>query len=248
MKRLVQSTLNRFGYRLARVQPFQPPKPPAASLDRCFSALKRLGFAPKRIIDVGANHGNWTRVALDIFPDAHYTLVEPQDHLKVYVQDLVERGCKIEWINAGASDEPGTLQFGISYRDDSSSFLLGENPVDGGKTISVRVTTLNEIVAMSGAPAPEMVKIDAEGFDMKVLAGASDLFGKTEVFFVEAAVCSPGFENTLLRVVSTMDQAGYRLVDFTDLNRSPKNDLLWLCEAAFVRKGSQLFAGVTQYE
>ena len=29
------------------------------------------------------------------------------------------------------------------------------------------------------------MKIDAEGFDVKVLAGASELFGQTEVFLVE---------------------------------------------------------------
>jgi hypothetical protein len=29
---------------------------------------------------------------------------------------------------------------------------------------------------------PDMVKIDAEGLDLKVLAGGSNLLGKTEVF------------------------------------------------------------------
>jgi FkbM family methyltransferase len=40
--------------------------------------------------------------------------------------------------------------------------------------------TLNKLVASSDAGLPEMVKIDAEGFDLKVLAGASDLLAKTD--------------------------------------------------------------------
>lgn len=48
--------------------------------------------------------------------------------------------------------------------------------------------TLNEIVATSGAPLPEMVKIDGEDFDLKVLAGASDLLGKTDIVFVDVGV------------------------------------------------------------
>jgi FkbM family methyltransferase len=48
--------------------------------------------------------------------------------------------------------------------------------------------TLNEIVASSNAPFPEKVKVDVEGFDLKVLAGASELLGKTDIFLVEAAV------------------------------------------------------------
>ena len=55
--------------------------------------------------------------------------------------------------------------------------------------------TLNEIVSSAGVPLPEIVKIDAEGFDLKVLAGASDLLGKTDVFFVEVTICCPGHEN-----------------------------------------------------
>ena len=51
-----------------------------------------MGFAPKHIIDVGANRGLWTRTALQYFPDAHYTLIEPQDHLKTHIQDLLDRG------------------------------------------------------------------------------------------------------------------------------------------------------------
>ncbi len=84
------------------------------------------------------------------------------------------------------------LPFTIATRDDSSTLSLSEQEAaDAGlRRVPVEVKTLNEIVAASGLPFPEMVKIDAEGFDLKVLAGASELFGKTEVFLVEAAVCS----------------------------------------------------------
>jgi hypothetical protein len=41
-----------------------------------------------------------------------------------------------------------------------------------------------------------MVKIDAEGFDLKVLEGASDLLGRTDIFLVEVAICCAELENT----------------------------------------------------
>jgi FkbM family methyltransferase len=186
-------------------------------------------------------------MALTFFPDAQYTLVEPQDHLKSNIQDLLDRGCKITWINAGVADHSGTLPFTISYRDDSSSFAPA--PVDAAAPrISVRVMTLNEIVSAASAPRPEMVKIDAEGFDLKVLTGASDLLGKTEIFFVEVTICSPNYENTIARVIHRMDEAGYKVVDITDINRSTKYGILWLCELAFLRINSSLFDTVTSYE
>ena len=224
--------------------------PPAYGLNSFFPLLKRLGFAPRHIIDIGANHGNWTRVALNFFPDAHYTLVEPQDDLKTNIQDLIDQGYKLRWINAGAGDKPGNLLFTIAHRDDSSSFVPTSRDAQAASLpqVPVAVRTLNEIVASSSSPAPEMVKIDAEGFDLKVLAGASDLFGKTDIFLIEAAVCAPLCENTMLEVVRRMAEAGYRLMDITDLNRSPKYGVLWVCELAFIRNGSPLLNGATSYD
>src|SRR6201999_3483658 len=189
-----------------------------------FGALKKAGFSPRHILDVGANHGLWTRQAMVFFPDAQYTLVEPQDELKRDVEDLVRSGRKIEWINAAAGDRAGTMAFTIAERDDSSSLNMseGEARAAGLRQVPMTVRTLNEIVSASGKGCPEMVKIDAEGFDLKVLAGATELLGKTEVFLVEAAVCS-GYENSVARVVEFMDAAGYRMMDITDMNRSPKH-------------------------
>jgi FkbM family methyltransferase len=246
MKWFVQSLLKPFGLRLTRVNGQSEQK---LGLDCLFSVLKKFGFAPKHILDVGANHGNWTRKALDYFPEASYTLVEPQDHLKQYVQDLVNRGCKIQWIHGGAGDQPGIFPFTISHRDDSSTFTPALQPSSAtNPRVSVQVRTLNEIVCNSGLPVPDMVKIDAEGFDLKVLAGASELFGKTDIFLVEATVCCTDYQNTVLDVIQFMAHAGYHVIDITELNRSPRDNVLWLCELAFLRNGSLLLNSATSYE
>jgi hypothetical protein len=49
-----------------------------------FTTIIKMGFSAKHIIDVGANHGSWTRDALRYFPDANFTLLEPQNWLKNY--------------------------------------------------------------------------------------------------------------------------------------------------------------------
>jgi len=246
MKPLVQALLGKFGFRLVRIS-----EGPQASkgLNPFFALLKKLGFAPKHIMDVGANRGTWTREAIKYFPEAQYTLVEPQDHLKGHIQDLIAAGYRIRWINAGAGDKAGALPFTISYRDDSSSFALTEEQANaaGLRQTRIEVRTLDEIAGSSEAPPPEMIKIDAEGFDLKVLEGANGLFGKTDIFLVEAAVCC-GYENSVSEVIRRMAGAGYRLLDITDLNRSPRHGVLWLCELAFLRNGCALLAGVRSYE
>lgn len=247
MTHFIQSVLGRLGYRIARIE-----DGPRANkgLDPFFALLKRFGFAPKHILDIGANRGLWTREAIKYFPEARYTLVEPQEGLKAHIQDLVDAGYKIQWINAGASDRTGTLLFTLNDRDDSSTFALTEEQARaaGFQQIHVPVKTANEIAAVAGGELPEVVKIDAEGLDLKVLAGASDLLGKTDVFLVEAVVCAWGYENTAERVIRFMAEAGYRLIDITDYNRSPRHGVLWVCEFAFLRNGSRLLEGAVSYE
>ena len=218
------------------------------ALEDFFVSLKKLGFAPKHIVDVGANHGVWTRTAIKYFPDAEYTLVEPQDQLKIHIQHLQDEGHKINWINAGAADKSGSMVLNVGFRDDQSSFVAsgGDGPKAGEKQITVTVKTLNEIAA-DGGFIPDMVKIDAEGFDLKVLAGASELFGKTDIFLVEAMI-SGNYENTLAAIMKFMVDAGYHLIDMTTPKRHTDFSFLWLGEFAFLRNGSHLLDVVDHSE
>ena len=246
VRALIQSLLRPFGLRLSRLRSERGPDYGASVL---FSSLKRFGFSPRVVLDVGANHGNWTRAAIKYFPEAQYVLIEPQDHLKVYVRDLIDSGYDIRWIHAGVADQSCMLPFYVAGRDDSSTFLPPGNrsQTKAPSEIMVPVETLDVILSKYNLPVPDMVKIDAEGFDLKVMRAASSLIGKTEVFLLEAGVLCP-FENSVARVVSTMADFGYRLVDITELNRSPKHGALWLTELAFLRSSSSLLTSVTSYE
>jgi len=248
VKKLIHFSLRKLGYRVVKIE--DGPRP-SEGLDPFFMLLRRFGFTPNHILDIGANRGLWTREALKFFPEARYTLVEPQDYLKAHIQDLLDGGAKIRWINAGASDRSGTLPFTITNSDGSCSFAYSEEQAGaaGFQQMSVPVKMVNEIAASVGGDLPEMVKIDAEGFDLRVLAGASDLLGKTDIFLVEAVLRGGGgYENTVAEVIEFMANAGYRLLDITDLNRSPKHGVLWLCELAFLRNGSTLLDAASSYE
>lgn len=253
MKRFVQSVLEKFGYRLVRLETLLEKAPENrvnSPLECFFLALHNLGFQPKHIVDVGANHGSWTRSALVFFPECAFTLIEPQSHLKSHIADLLLTNSNLEWITAGVGDRHATLKFTVCDRNDSSNFRFSseEATAQGYQQIEVEVFTLNEIVSNSKFPFPDMVKIDTEGFDLKVIAGASNLIGKTEIFLLESAICAKGIENTLAKNVMIMDRLGYVPFDITDLNRSPKDGVMWLCEMAFIQRNSPLLAKLISYE
>jgi hypothetical protein len=108
----------------------------------------------------------------------------------------------------------------------------------------MQVWSLDDLLAKYDLPVPELVKIDAEGFDRKVMQGANTLIGKTDVFLLEACVLSP-CENSVASVEQFMAEHGYRLIDITDINRSPKDNVLWLTELVFLRNGNSLLSAAT---
>src|SRR5690606_3109473 len=197
---------------------------------------------------VGANRGGWTRSVAQYYPSAEYLLVEPQLHLEHEIRDLRDRGLRIHWAPVGVSDIAGNLAFSVAPNDTASSFVpdAAIAAAHGLPRTMVEVRTLNQLVTTHLSGVPELVKIDAEGYDLKALAGASDLVGKTEVIFVEAGVCAPLIENDMARVLAWMKDAGYRLFDITDINRRRADGLLWLCELAFIRCESPLFERLRQ--
>ncbi len=204
-----------------------------------FNNLKATGFNPKHIVDVGANHGTWTREALVAFPMAQYTLVEPQFWMKDSISDLLETNSNISFNAVGAGKLSGTSKFTIVDRDDSCSFSYSEKEAKekGYKQIEVPVITLNQLIKDQHLPVPDIIKIDAEGLDIEVLEGANDFFGKTEVFMVEAGVANTLISNSFLALINLMDKNGYRLFEITDMNRPFVPEVLWLVELVFVKKG-----------
>lgn len=212
-------------------------------LETLFENIKTMGFSPKHIIDVGANHGAWTRETLKHFPNAYYTLLEPQKWLQTSFQDLLNTNSKIEVHAVGAGAETGSFLFTLVNRDDSCSFRYTKEEAEkeGFKQIEIPVVTLNKLVSkMPNVPVPDLIKIDAEGLDIEVLKGADTLFGKTEVFMVEASVNCKMFDNSVMNMINFMDQKGYTLFEITDLNRPFVPNVLWLVELVFVKKGGVL--------
>jgi len=204
-----------------------------------FKNLKSKGFIPKHILDIGANHGTWTREVIEIFPNAQYSLIEPQYWLEKSSLDLQKKHL-VKFYPIGMGDRNENLTFTIHERDDSSSFRFSDTEGEklGYRTIKTQMLTIDSFLKENSLPVPEIIKIDAEGLDLEVLKGAESTFGITDVFLVEASVHQKEFPNTILRVTEFMNEKGYEIFDFTDLNRPFGNQLLWLVEILFIKNNS----------
>jgi|GEM_PF-1156790 len=241
-----------------RVQLFFTSSPPAkaspltdgshARTDPFFDSLVRRGYMPRHIVDVGANRGNWTRTATKYFPDAHYSMFEPQEKMREEVRDLL-RHPNVEFHCIGAGPVNSTMRLTQHERDDSHTFALSEQQAQdfGFSQVEIPVVSLDEFFAKRSLPKVDILKIDAEGWDLEVLKGAIKTAAQADIVLLEASVLNPVFTNTVEEVICAMSQLGMVLFDITDLNRTEKHGALWLVELAFVKKGGDLRKGIKSY-
>lgn len=136
----------------------------------------------------------------------------------------------------GCGNVPGVIQFQISKSRDSSTFVKAEMSAgfEIEQEVPVRVDSIDNILRERGYRIPDVIKIDAEGFDLKVLQGARSCHGKTRLIFIECHAEGSGYENTLSRVIREMDALDYVPMEISGLSRGGGHQRFLFCEMAFV--------------
>lgn len=107
IKKVSKLLLKNLGYTLSKVNTIKIVDTNGKNylLSNFYNTLKKINFEPKHIVDIGANHGTWSREALQYFPDAYYTLLEPQEWLKESFQDILETNPKVQFYPVGAGEK-----------------------------------------------------------------------------------------------------------------------------------------------
>ena len=125
--------------------------------------------------DIGANYGNRVEAFLQL--NAHIIAVEPQQTCVNFLKEKYKNNNVIV-VDKGVADIETTLDYYVSEAEMLSSFSkrwidsVKENRFNDVKWLGVEqkaVTTLERLIADFGKPV--FIKIDVEGFELKVLKG-----------------------------------------------------------------------------
>jgi FkbM family methyltransferase len=129
-------------------------------------------------IDVGANVGAWTLafaaksakpawgIAFEPSPVAFDTLLKTVNSIPS------QHECKIEVVPKALADVSGQMTFYAEPNAGETSSFLGAHSNSAASGVKVSIGTLDEELAIRSIERVDMVKIDAEGYDCKVLRGA----------------------------------------------------------------------------
>lgn len=168
------------------------------------------------VIDVGANLGIWSLMfAARMALPGRFVLFEPNPDTAVALRKLSwpAQVARIDILEKAAADAPGTAEFFAEALYGETSSLVSGHSNRGAKTVTVPVTTLDEEMAALDIDRVDMLKIDAEGYDMKVLAGARRLLETQAVGAVQFEYNTPWAQagSTLSFAFRYLQDKGYRV-------------------------------------
>jgi FkbM family methyltransferase len=230
-KRWGKQRLRRMGFEVTRLDAGGPRR----SLPEVLAHARRVGVAPRTVIDVGVAAG--TSELYDAFAHAELLLVEPMAEWRAQLEALgATRRVHVETVAAGR--EPGETEFFV-HRVPACSSMLGRRGTEADvERRTVPVVPLDDLVARHGFEGPFVLKVDVEGAELEVLAGAARVLADAqlvllEVSFFELVEGGAQFAD----VVCAMRDLGWAAYEIYNGHVRPLDGALAQVDMAFVPAG-----------
>ena len=150
------------------------------------------------VVDVGAHAGLFSAFALERAPGASALLIEPEAAMRSVIErNLVGRDHQL--VTAAVADVAGEATF---YRAESSqeSSLVQATIRSRSEPVTVPTVTLDELCA--DLPAIDVLKIDVQGAEDRVLGGGQTL-PKVRTLLIEISMADPAPHLVLAELVAT---------------------------------------------
>jgi FkbM family methyltransferase len=201
----------------------------------------------RTVLDVGANEGQFIKVARALFPHASVLAFEPNPHLIPTLESLLASSGSGAILPLACGRESAVTPLYLTKFSPSASLLqptdlrIPDFPVaEIGETIQVKVERLDDVVRSSElARSPYLLKIDVQGFELEVLQGAIGILPEVRVVVCEVNAADfyagqAGFEQIYL----FMREHGFKLVDIGEPIRARATAEVLYFDVAFLKSAA----------
>lgn len=160
-------------------------------------------YKPNRILDIGANKGQFCDAIKNIWPLAHITSIEAGEK---YRPHLEKKANQVHIAVLGDSNRPITMSL-IETKPGKGGYSKGSNIFGHGTHQHQRqMQTLDEFVDADY----DFIKQDVQGAELLVIKGAPHIFAQADMVLNEVSVdAQPSGEPSLEQMNSVMQQIGF---------------------------------------
>lgn len=151
------------------------------------------------VFDVGAHIGQTAERLLEEFPNAVVYSFEPQSESFAELCELARASDRIRATNAAVGDAEGEAEFFVNRFSQTSSllktadgarqYLVSAEQMDLHSARTVRVLTLDRFCGGQGIERIDLLKIDSQGYELRVLEGARSMLQEARIPLIYLEVC-----------------------------------------------------------
>jgi FkbM family methyltransferase len=187
------------------------------------------------IVDGGAYLGELTARYLDTFPHARVWAIEPAPANHARPRFRTEP--RVTVVEAALADAVGERTLALNDADMMHSLLpldpsspYPDYPVAAVGEVRVRTVDLDSFCRAQGIKRIAILKLDIQGAEAAVLAGAAGLLaeGRIDLLFTEICFASVYIDQTpAWRLLEMLESRGYRLFALYNARHSAAGQLKW---------------------
>ena len=184
------------------------------------------------VLDVGANCGQTTKRLANAFPHLPVHCLEPNQDLHPKIKERVNFHKDLHVHRCGAGAEDTEMPFFKSTKHESNSCHQDWSHRHGAATDTemVPVHRLDTFCAQNGMETVSVLKINAEGFDFKVLEGAIGLLQAKKILsvYVEVSFGKEAEESGRCGdYLNFMEKQGYKFIGVYQVARAKEGHIKW---------------------
>ncbi|NOU38248.1 MAG: FkbM family methyltransferase [Ferruginibacter sp.] len=206
------------------------------SLHWSLQNLKKKGFNPTQVVDIGAYEGGWTKDFLEVYPQSNILMIEAQPQKESILKLLKNKN--IDYIIAlVSSDDNLEVNF---YENETASHINFSNIIDLNSTKIVKTKSLNTILSEKNITYPNFLKLDVQGHEIEVLKGCLNVLANVEICLLEVTLIKLGDNDVLFTELNNfMDAQGFQVYDITQFMRRPFDRAMYQMDVMYIKKDSE---------
>mgnify|MGYP001341409097 CR=1 FL=1 len=197
--------------------------------------LKKMGYIPDTILDVGANKGDWTNRMMKIYPNANYYLFEANkynynkfnnhNNITIINEILNDKIEDVDWYQINGTGDS-------FFKERTKNYL---NTIPTKKT----TTTLDVIIEKNNFCKDSkniFIKIDCQGAEIPILKGSTKILNSVDFIVIEMPFFGQYNENvpTFLQHIQFMDSLGF--IPFDIIDKHYLNEFNMQIDMLFINK------------
>jgi FkbM family methyltransferase len=208
-------------------------------MEATFRVLRERGFFPSFAVDVGAYEGEWAALFRSFFPECKVLMVEPQRQKQALLKRLVDQSNGALRVSESLLGSEDGVEIDFFEMETGSSVMTELSPYPRVVTKKVTRELDGVVKRYPDWGRPSFLKLDVQGFELEVLAGAQRALQSSDFLLLEVSVRPYNQGAPLLAdVVTHLAAKGFVLDDVCSLMRN-RGGLLQQADLLFVNEESQ---------